>query len=1042
MRSRSLILEAGAGTGKTTAIVGEALSLLLADRRLDPARVALITFTDKAAGEIAERIRGAIVDLIDQQSPSAAWPRGSVEPLIRLTSDEDIDLLRQRREQLDQIRSQTIHSFCQTILRLHPIEAGLDTEFSIIQGFELDVFREDVYKRWLENELEESSEEVADQWRAALDFYGKFDSIRNAVVALANRRDVIADPLLSLESGGEAFRKLRELIARISSSGAKSIAPFAAFVRATPPPATADLTEWNAWSESARASLEQSKGSSGVTEDLRLLKKMLTESDRNIFQQESITLTIRDLTLRFLRFFDSEKRLRGIVDFDDLLLRTRDLLRDRYAIRAEVRERYDVIVVDEFQDTDPIQSEIVRMLTTSDDGSPIPGKLIVVGDPKQSIYSFRRADPENYGSILDQLEREGAEKRELQKQFRSDSTMLQHANVLMSKLFARPAVSGVFQPSYQPLEATRESIWRGDDHLRMIFLPPAKAGVKRKARERARDEARAIARWIVEDRNRNGTRWSEYALLFSKMTHVERFFDRFDAEGVPFVLGGGRPLLEERAAVELLATLRAIATEIDQPAEISAARSSFFALTDDEIALHLKGGGNANYRRYLDQIAAYRAIAAQMPIHKLIDRILDDSQYEATQRLLRSPERSLDAVHRLRDLAAEYDVAVAGSLSVFVDEMIHRKEAEASTSTVPESEGDEDAVRIMTVHASKGLEFGTVILPSFDSRGRSDRRLVAVRESQRIVVTQKPSTLASKMETLGGVPLSVVASERDERERDRLFYVAMTRAKHRVVILADVESQVDGFWKQWSYILGRKPGDFASLVPAAPRVGQFIVDGVEVPIVLETAAEDESAQRTAMRVEDERVKEWVENRPISNSLEYEPVVVPAIDKGEAFRSRLRGKQRAAGILLHRFLELWDFQDESIAGTLDLASEEIGVPRSARTKVERRIEVIRKSEDLARLRRETILAREMPVVIRDENGLAAERRIDLVTESNGRLRVIDYKSGAPDMFRDKSDKAQVRAYCEVLQEMTGQPCDGTLWYLDVDSSSAVDVHRGM
>lgn len=1040
MRTTNLVLEAGAGTGKTTAIVAEALAVLVRHREIDPGRLALITFTEKAAGEIAERIRSAIVDMMAEGS-DGSWPPGSTTPLFELDpgNEEERATLAERCEQLDRIRSQTIHSFCQSILRSHPIAAGVDAQFGIIQGFEQEVLYDRIYTQWLEREVERGDETQKEEWKRALDWHMSFLEIRKQVFSQLKRRDLLFDKSLTLESSPQAFGDVRDNLMRIAEDPKKNFDDLRALLLKDPPPAGHELRVWIEWARRNRETIASIKAPSGRAADITPVRELFAD-ERTVFEQEEITLIMRDLARRFFEHLDREKQRLGVVDFDDLLLRTRDLLRDHGRIRANVRSRYDLIVVDEFQDTDPVQTEIVRLLTTDDAGNSIPGKLIVVGDPKQSIYSFRRADPENYGRTINRLVEESAERRELVDQFRSDPQLVDQLNPLMSRLFSIPRQAGVFQPAYQPLVARASNSWNDEVRIDLLLLPPTEASglPKRNAQTRARDESRAMTAWLLDDQNARGCEWSEYALLFPKMTHVERFFDAFESAGIPFILGGGRSLLEERSAAELLAVLRTIATPIDLAAEISAARSPFFGLTDDELTLKRRSGANESYENFEHQIRKYRELASQLPIHRLIDRILDDSEYETTQSLLKTPERALSAVHRLRDLAAEFDTRVSGSLSEFVDEMLRRKKAEAEITTQSEDPGSANAVRLMTVHASKGLEFGTVILPAFNARGRWERRLIAVREANRLVVSGKPLTVSSAIETLDGRILKAIAAERDDAEQDRLFYVAVTRAIHRIVVIGDSDSKVEGFWKQWGKLFERTPASYASAnFENGPFVEQTIVEGREIRVRISQARFDPSST-TRSRIRDSQVAAVVDERPLSGSVTYPEIVVQKPPVGDAIRARARGKHRLAGILLHRFLELWDLQEASVRQLLSRCATELGAKPMHSVKVEKRITAILRSPDFSRIQSHRIVGREVPIIIEDERGRAAERRIDLLLHDGERLRILDYKSGRADLFRIQADRRQVEEYCRTVERMSGEPCDGLLWYVDLEEAQLIDA----
>ena len=198
-RRRNIVIEAGAGTGKTTAIVAEVLRLLLGDEALQPERIVLVTFTEKAAGEIADRIHQALTELAlrFESAESVSWPIGSATPLFEVPSGQRDAYHRACIAQLGRIeslRSQTIHSFCQNLLRQFPIEAGLDPQFKIIEGFERSLLHGQLYDAWIDDETRlHPTQDVVDEWAFLLRHTGYLFMIRNAIFELIDRRDLLTE---------------------------------------------------------------------------------------------------------------------------------------------------------------------------------------------------------------------------------------------------------------------------------------------------------------------------------------------------------------------------------------------------------------------------------------------------------------------------------------------------------------------------------------------------------------------------------------------------------------------------------------------------------------------------------------------------------------------------------------------------------------------------------------------------------------------------------------------------------------------------------
>ena len=798
---RNLVIEAGAGTGKTTAIVGEVLKLLLENEELAPERIVLVTFTEKAAGEIAERIHQALTEIDDG---CAAWPDGSPHPLVDVTEAMRRTCATQLAR-IDNLRSQTIHSFCPMLLRQFPIEAGLDPQFRIVEGFERSMLYGDVYDAWVDAEtrLRPLPEHVA-QWELLLGHAGYLFQIRAAVLELLNRRDLLQDETLDAGDAAEFEDALQEAVDEIRANGDDD-SRITRYVREN----AARPRGLDAWIDYLAPIAQEIR-----TEKLRKKNndalKMLrwgdigdSAYDRLVSHRAAVALLA--LARRFIAFLDEEKRKAGVVDFDDLLLRAAALL-DHDAVLARVRQQFDYVFVDEFQDTDRVQARILERLGH--------GTTVVVGDPKQSIYGFRRADPETYDAFTRRLVDGGAEHRVIRDQYRSAPALLDACNAMFAALFAGGARdSNVFRPAYHPLVAAKagEPL---DAHV--TFL---------RGGESSLDEAEQIAAWI----SARGGELRRYAILFRRTTKLDDYLDVLDRYGIAYVLPPTRLFLDRPAAVDLAAVLRAIAWPFDRGAEISAARSPYFALTDDEIV----AGGDA-MTAVRASLAAFREASRHLTVAQLIEHVLATTNIEAVYAASADGVRALRHLEHLRAIAFTYDRRIGGSVRQFVDEIAQRRRdpEEMEPSLLDDSS---DAVRIMTVHGAKGLEFDTVILPDLSFNVRP-QEIYAVDAPRSLVMRGQFETLSAWRSTAGGRTLREIGKAREEAELQRLFYVAVTRARSEVVfVCGDGKS---GFAKCVQELFG--PIEF----PAEGREVRTVrVGDADVRVAVERAETRETATR-------------------------------------------------------------------------------------------------------------------------------------------------------------------------------------------------------
>ncbi|MGZ5447502.1 MAG: UvrD-helicase domain-containing protein [Thermoanaerobaculia bacterium] len=1075
---RSLVIEAGAGTGKTTAIVAEVLKLMLEREDLDPERVVLMTFTEKAAGEIADRIRGALEELgvilsrgdgegspaestsgvqrtgsfavFAAQDDKIAWPVDSPHPLVVLDDPE-----RARRAiahhlaNIDRLRSQTIHSFCQALLRTFPIEAGLDPQFKIIEGFERSLLYGQLYDAWLDEETRvHPSEEAVHEWDLLFAHSGYLFLIRNLILTLIDRRDLLGETGYDFGDFGEDVEPLLEkalLWIRRDSVTCKDAA--AARVaehvrRAEPPLRNEPIERWIEYLQPIASTIREIKlpGCGALKEPMTTLRAGgpgVSIADLLIGHRAGMALV--SLTRRFLAWLDEEKRKLGVVDFDDLRLRTLALLGDPHVL-ARARAQFDFIFVDEFQDTDRTQARIIDLLARDGSGAYVPGKTIVVGDPKQSIYGFRRADPETYYRMTESLTTAGAERRVLADQYRSDPPLIEVVNAMFARLFpAQPHDPNVFRPVYHALEAARPASRRELDAR--VTLLHAEHDDKS---DRYFAEAEAIAEWIQSRRDGGPRDLQRFAILFRRLTRLDDYLDTLRRHGIDFVLPPTRLFLDRRAPVDLLAVLRAIAYPFDLGAQISAARSPYFALTDVEVAGCQLPVASASspvpespgnwqlatgnpWREFTSAMSRFREESRHLTVSGLIDLVTSTCAIERVYEALTDGERHLAHLEHVRAIAFEYDTRQGGSVQQFVDEITRRRSEpeEAEPSLVDETQ---NAVRIMSVHAAKGLEFETVILPdlSFSSGGGS-LQLFTVEEPRSLVLANGTDSISAHFRFADGEPLRKIAKERDEAESLRLFYVAVTRAQTDVVFVVNPKERKSGFQKA-----------LLSLIPDPqwPEHGREVRMTDVGPIALEKVEVRESAQRTRQRLTDAALEAELAAADIV------PLAVPmpetsteTLSSAEVAARRAGSRNRAAGILLHRVLELWNGRSD-VEPLLQQLASEAAADADAVTRVRRRLQIIARSPTLERIANAETVGREVPIRF-VEDGLTVERRIDRLLRENGRDLVLDYKSGSPEPARVTKDREQVRRYAAAIAAMTGRPCDALLWYVDLESDAVVE-----
>jgi ATP-dependent helicase/nuclease subunit A len=332
-----------------------------------------------------------------------------------------------------------------------------------------------------------------------------------------------------------------------------------------------------------------------------------------------------------------------------------------------------------------------------------------------------------------------------------------------------------------------------------------------------------------------------------------------------------------------------------------------------------------------------------------------------------------------------------------------------------------NAVRIMTIHAAKGLEFDTVILPDVEFRTPgSGPDFFTVDEPPSLVMRNGIDTLSGVCRRSGDDALKEIFGKREEAETRRLFYVAITRAKSQVVIACKKKPQRTGFGRYLVDIFGVDP----TMWSADRSVRNLPIGPVALEVIAGAPASSPAAPPAFSPA-----PPCVVPQP--------PPMVIELSRGEIAIARAGSAKRSAGIVLHRVLERWDGQSD-VEPLLTAIAVEQAADDDCIALVRRRLATVSRSQMLQRIAHAQTIGREMPISFLDEGGAIVEKRIDRLIREDGVSTVIDYKSGAPSPERLVGDREQVAMYCRAVERMTGNPCQGALWYIDDDNDAVVDV----
>jgi len=826
----TLVVEAAAGTGKTTALV-KRIVRVLAEGRAHVAEIVAVTFTEKAAGELKLRLR--------QQ----------LEEERRATASEEIQQrLNAAVQNLEEAHVSTIHGFCADLLRERPVEAAIDPLFRVLTEGQAERLFSEAFATWFQEVLAAPPEGVRRSLRRAsrnsrpgdVDEDGPTERLRRAGFSLTEWRDFREPWTREPFDRAGSIASLIELVHELADlSKSPSYAGDNLFVDTEPvrrlsrdlkrmPPGASDeaLDELESLLVELRKNRDVKrarKGSGptyakGVTRAQVLDARdrlMVALDDFMLRADADLSALLQKELLACVDRYEALKAREGSLDFLDLLVQARNMVRDNADVRAHFQGRFRRLFVDEFQDTDPLQAELLLLLAADDPNeirwqqvTPIRGKLFIVGDPKQSIYRFRRADVDVYRRVCEMLIDRGAKPVRLQKSFRSVPNIQRVVNAAFEPLM--DGDRDTHQAQYVALEPDREDP-PGQPSVVVLPVPEPYGQRFIAAREIERclpDAVGAYVDWLVNksgwtvtERHAPGQRVALEArhicILFRRFVSfgediTRAYVEALEARGVKHLLVGGKAFHDRDEIETLRAALMAVEWPDDQLSVFATLRGALFAIGDEELLEyhHLAGkfhpfripetlpAGLEPIRDALTLLRLLHAERNRRPVSDTITALLDHTRAHVGFVLRPGGEQALANVLHVSELARQYELDGGMSFRGFVEAL--RQAAEGGQAAeAPILEEGSDGVRLMTVHKAKGLEFPVVVLADITARLTPwdasrhvdiDRGLCALR-----IGGWSPKDLNDH---------KALEIAREQKEGERIAYVAATRARDLLVVPA------------------------------------------------------------------------------------------------------------------------------------------------------------------------------------------------------------------------------------------------------------------
>jgi ATP-dependent helicase/nuclease subunit A len=1036
----SFVLEAGAGTGKTTLLV-DRIEALIRSGAVALDQIAAVTFTENAATTMKLRLRERL---------ERARVDGAASPVER-------DRAEQALQVLERAQISTLHALCAAILGERPLECGVVPGFRVADEAEADLLFARAWEEWLAERLVGGDDVLLEALDRGIPLegegpWGERGSLRGLARTLLEQRDL--KPLVAEATvDGPGWRS--ELLAQ--AAAAQALLPH---VR-DGDTLGARLGVLVEFAEESRA-LE---GPSLVAHLRRLAViprnfgyKPRWSSPDSLEQARKIAAWTKEASERWITalgavlhgrlvtglmgvtaIYERMKRELGRLDYLDLLLKARDALRRSESVRAYFRRRFRLVLIDEFQDTDPLQVEIAELLTAG-----VPGALVVVGDAKQSIYRFRRAEVSLFRRASEAAAaRPGHGVLHLTQNFRSRPAVLRFVNRVFARLLLPSDDAG--QPAYEAI-APPPGLSEEPSVLALRFSASFAEG-----EDLLRAEAAALARFIahaarhayeVRDPATQAVRPSragDVMVLVRRLSQVRHLEEAMEAAGLRFMVEGGKSFFDRQEVHEVLSVLGAIDDPSDRVSLVAALRSSFFGVPDRDIASYAVARGSLWLGAAVDETKPGGAALAPAlrALHALHERRTRDSVASLIERLYEETRvlpaltgtrrgeaqiANLEKVIALARQAASLGVlTLRGFTSLLQGRIEEAREEPDLPTTRP---GDAHTVRVLSIHKAKGLEAPIVALYDSADSPRLQADVVPLWEEARIAVGFRGGC-----QPPGWEALKIREEARAAAEARRLLYVACTRARDLLVIPAPPRDARTGtFWR-----------DVVTLLPPASDEDVRLVDADTLPAVEPALARDdlralgraEGGDVVAQRWDDER-RARIEAAGARPFLPTSALRVAARTAPPAVTAEGREGARDFGSLVHRILEWIPLSDDDDGGAdasdrvlamAEALAPSFGLDPEGAARAAAAATRALALPVMARARRSSRVWRELGVWFPDGADLV-EGKVDLVFEEDGGLVVVDYKtdqlSGEQARAQAAHHAPQLQLYGRGLARATGLP----------------------
>jgi ATP-dependent helicase/nuclease subunit A len=1049
--NRNILVEASAGSGKTSSLIHR-MAALIKSGKFKVDEIAAITFTRKAAIELKERFQQKIEDS------------------FRETEDEkEKTYLKEALYNLEQCYLGTIHSFCAHLLRERPIEAGLDPEFTEIDDLDDTLLKEEAWGRYLLNLKIEESTSLIHMEKLGI----KPSELADCYKTVCNYSEV--KPFFQASPKPNLKETIKEIIS-FSDEASQYI------------PDEEPKMGYDKLQE-AVLSVKRMKGFYDyIKEDYNKIK-LLENFDRDFIKQGNITLNrwtskekakeYRDsvvlelqekvinptlqqwreycyvYTIKFVlpavEYYHELRQKASMLNFQDLLLKTSRLLRDYPEVRQYFQQKYKCLLVDEFQDTDPIQAEIIFYLTGQDVYEknwqkliPRPSSLFVVGDPQQSIYRFRRADIAIYNLVKGLIEKSGGEILKLKTNFRSVHSIGSYLNPIFEELFS--SGQGKFQAAYSSMQTIREDGPQNFSGVKQLIISK-----ERKKSDTIRQDAQSIVRIIRDmiDSPSSSATYKDFMILLRYKGGMDIYARALAEYGIPFMVSGYASLNKSHQIKELLKLFRLMRDIENQVLIVAVLRGMFFGFSDDDLYQFKEAGGEfdfyekipekldiklrKNFDRAFCRLKQFHLWTQNLPPVTAMEKIIIDSGLFSHSCL---EGYNLNKCGELYFILEKLRKAEAGEVigfALMVDQL--EKMLEAGVEEELDVLTEENTVRIMNLHKAKGLESPVVFLtipynatthePTYyiERIGQEPYgHFLVCRSNAYKKGKGKRLTQPKNWEDYCQIEISY-----NEAEDIRLLYVAATRAQNLLVISS--LNHKSNKSNPWLHLLKNIKEEMNITVPEV-KLPEAEVKEKEKKSLLDNYQEIQ--KECGQWMKDLSKSSYCEKKPTDFKDEEKHRKIATVDVGGT----------AWGSAVHRIFDYLikeDPDEQLLSLHAEKALEKQGISLKRKEELVGIVRKFKKSDLYQRLKKAELKYSEVSFTIniepthplyaeliaaKDSRPVILSGTIDLVFKESDGWVVVDYKTDRPKNVKDYPKlievyQKQIAIYSQVWQEITGE-----------------------